>query len=1013
MLSLNINLEKNKSYTNYWNYFSKSLLLKWVKEPFLLIVENEKTIQYYKTIFKSFHKNLKNLNSKSWLIDLIFNKNSDYVIDIDSLLKMKINLYELKKESIYIKKDTFFDLNKLIENLTNRWYKYSEYFNNWTYRKVWDLVYIISFDWETEYKISFWWDNIENIWIKEKVNNSFLKELEVDELYISSNENVFFENWKETLQNILWTNDIFTIIDCLDFHKEYESITKHLSNFCSFDFIRQRENCLDLEIKELNIDNIEDFRQKMLDKKFKTVYTKNKKLIENFAYLNNISNYEIFESNENLLKSFESNENIVFCDDVISKVFVKRRVKKSFSAEMDLLLKISSGDYIVHIDHWIWIFNWIVIKDLVWIKKEYIEIIYKNEDKLFVPITEVQRVSKYIWSENPNLTWLNSKEWEKKLEKANIEAEAIAHELLELYAQREIIPWFKFERNKEKEQIFQKMFPYVYTEWQMQAIEEILHDMNSIKNMDRLLVWDVGFWKTEVAFNAIYLSFLNKKQSVFISPLVVLAYEHYEKSLERYRNLWVRIEVLTRLESTKNVSLVLKKLASWEVDVVIWTHKLLNENIVFKNLWLIVVDEEHKFWVEDKEKIRKMKTKIDTLSMSATPIPRSLNMALSNIRDISLLKDAPIWRKNIKTVVTKFSESVILELCKNEFSRWWQVFFIHNRVENIEIIKWQLEAILPDRKVVVTHWRLTGDELENRIMDFKHKKYDVLLSTTVIENWIDFSNVNTIFINNCENFWLSQIHQLRWRVWRSNRQWFCYLLYKKENIDKDAAKRLKTIVDYSYLWAWFELAMKDLEIRWWWDILGIRQSGQNNDLGVNIFLELLEKKIYELKNKSQNIEVINTSIDLNIESYIDDKYFSTETDKINFYKEIEHIESEEDLDNMILDFKNFNYTIEKATQNLFDIIKLRIKSSKYKIESIKKVWINYQVGFNKWLKIDELKAFLVLDKDVKFTVIDLIKLRTSTKNFENDEKFLQYMLSFLENKLENKKIKLIKKIWKN
>lgn len=1009
MLNLKINLENKKSYTSVWNYFSKSLILKDFQNKWLLVVEDEKYIKIYEKILKFFWKNLIEITNEATLLDLLLNESKSlYCIKIDRLTNFEINLYEAKKSSIYLKTDLYFEQQELIHKLTSIWYTYSEYFSNWSYRKVWDLIYIITFDWKKEYKISFWWDNIEKIWVKERIEWEFAKDLELNEAYIWSNKE-FSEKVKFPIYTLLNESESFVIIDNLDFHAYYEDITNSLNNFCSFDFIWQRNNLVNLWIKDLEINNIEDFKNKLSESKTKIIFTKNKKLIENFTNLNNIENYQIFESNENTFKSFESDKEIILCDDSISKVFIKKRIRKNFKTDLDLLLKISSWDYIVHIDHWIWIFNGIVTKELGNIKKEYLEIAYKNEDKLFVPITEVARVSKYIWNENPELTWLNSMQWDRKIKAVKEDVERLALELLEIYANRIVHNGHKFERHVDKEKEFQRAFPYIYTEGQMQAIEDILNDMNSTKNMDRLLVWDVWFGKTEVAFNAIYNCVINKKQACFISPLVVLAYEHYEKSLERFSGFWIKIEVLTRLESAKHTKDVLKRLEDWEIDLVIWTHKLLSENVVFKNLWLIVVDEEHKFWVEDKEKLKKIKVKVDTLSMSATPIPRSLNMALSNVKDISIIKEPPMWRKSIKTLISKFDENVIVEWCKNEFSRWWQVFFIHNRIENIDIFKNMLSSLFTDKKIVVTHWRLTGDELEDRIIDFKNKKYDILLSTTVIENGIDFSNVNTIFINNCENFWLAQIHQLRWRVGRSDKQWYCYLLYKKENIDKDTAKRLKTIVDYSFLWAWFELAMKDLEIRWWWDILGIRQSGQNKDLGVNIFLELLEKKIYELKNKKDNIKIIDTVIDLNIECYINDNYFNSETDKINFYKEIENIEDENDLNLLIEDFKNINWSVSKTEQNLFDIIKLRIKAWFYKITSIKKVWVNYQVEFDNEIKVEDLKKFLELDKEVKFIVASIDKLRTSTKNFENDEKFLQYMLSLFDNKIGLKKIKLISK----
>jgi transcription-repair coupling factor (superfamily II helicase) len=336
-----------------------------------------------------------------------------------------------------------------------------------------------------------------------------------------------------------------------------------------------------------------------------------------------------------------------------------------------------------------------------------------------------------------------------------------------------------------------------------------------------------------------------------------------------------------------------------------------------------------------------------------------------------------------------------------------------------------LENIFPGKKIIVTHGQLPWDTLEKRIIEFKRKRYDILLSTTVIENWIDFPNVNTIFINDAQNFWISQIHQLRWRVWRSNKKWYCFLLFKKEKIKEDAAKRLKTIVDYSHLWAWFELAVKDLEIRWWWDILWIKQSWQSQEIWVNLFLEMLEDKIEELKtNFESNLyesglrdkstlspdsyKKIKCTIDLNIWAYIDDIFFSSELDKINFYREIESLNNIEDLENIIFDFKKINENIPQNTNNFFNLLKLKIKASKYKIISIKKVWINYQIDFDRNITLGELKKFLELDKEINFSVVNINRLRSSNKNFENEKKFIQYMLQLFENKIFSKKVKLKK-----
>ena len=838
---------------------------------------------------------------------------------------------------------------------------------------------------------------------------------------------------KEKLNN----KNTLIVLDSLDFSSSYDDLYGGLKNFINLPSLSQNKtNEIDLWFKDLFVESIDDLKELLNNSSFhhKYIFTKNIKTFKNFIEYNDIDSVHILESSVNNLKSFQWKESLFICDDNISRIFVKKRGKRSMSKDMDLLLQIKPWDYIVHIDHWIGIFNTIIEKDLWWIKKEYVELEYKSDDKLFVPITEVGRLSKYVWSENPKLTPLSTKAWETKLKKASADIEIIARELLDVYAKRKLHKWFTFTSFPKEEWIFQNSFEFTYTKDQFSIIQEIFQDMESENPMDRLLSGDVGFWKTEIAFNAIYKAMLNGKQAALISPLVVLAYEHFDKAQERFQDFPFNIAVITRFEKESKIKEVLKKLESGKIDCIIWTHRLLSPDIKFKDLWLLVVDEEHKFWVADKEKIKNFKGNIDILSMSATPIPRSLNLALNGIKSISMLTTPPVGRQSIHTIVSNFSDKIIQDAGNKEFERWGQLFFIHNRVETISHFQAYLEKIFPNKKIIVTHWQLPGDTLEKRIIDFKRKQYDILLSTTVIENWIDFSNVNTIIINEAGNFWISQIHQLRWRVWRGDRQWYCYLLFKKDKIKQDAAKRLKTIVDYSHLWAGFELAIKDLEIRWGWDILGIRQSGQSVEIGVNLFLQMLESKIEELKNTSPAYSSlspsirgtkgepykINTKIDLNISIFIDNNFFSSELDKINFYREIESLNTIEDLESIISDFKESALTptlsqgekekdrLPRWTNNFFDLLRLKILANKHNISYIKRAWLNYQIDFSDaWDKgLENLKQFLDHDKEVKFRVISLTRIRSETKKFANDESFIQYLLQLFSWKTRNRKIKL-------
>lgn len=1019
MLNLELDLKKNQNYTNSWNIFSKLILLNNVlkkEEWVLIVVENEKNLDSYLKISEYLSIKITELDNLSSLVNLIYNNIWTY-ITTDDLFNININNFKSieYKDILKIEKNQSINPNEITKILNDFGYKFWEYWDKATFKILWDILSFNDTNWNT-IKISFWWDNIENIIINDK---------NVDSYHFWRNTTFDFNDLKnkfnDELKDKINQNNVLLIVDSLDFYSSYDKLTTSLNNYIIFNSLTNNKDYIDLQINDLYIEKIDDLKI-ILEKKDikKYIFTKNKHTIENFLELNNLYNIEIYETKLNNLKSFKSESFMIICDDNISRIFVKRRIKRNLSKNLDLMMQINTWDYIVHIDHWIWIFREIVTKDLSGIKKEYITLEYKNNDKLFVPITEVSRVSKYVWVENPKLTWLNTKEWEKKLQKAWEDVEKIAKELLEIYAKRKLQKWYKFQSFQDMETKFFNSFEFEYTSDQFNIIKDIYKDMETDIPMDKLLCWDVWFWKTEIAFASIYKAFINKKQSVLISPLVVLAYEHFEKAKERFANYPINIEVITRFEKPNAIKNTIAWLKSWKIDLIIWTHRLLSEDIIFKNLWLLIIDEEHKFWVKDKEKIKKLKWNIDILAMSATPIPRSLNMALNWIKSISMLTTPPVWRQAINTIVSSFNDKIIFEAWKSEFERKWQLFFIHNRVETIELMKEYLQNIFPGKRIIITHGQLPWDTLEKRIIEFKRKQHDILLSTTVIENWIDFSNVNTIFINDAQNFWISQIHQLRWRVWRSEKKWYCYLLFRKDKIKEDAAKRLKTIVDYSHLWAWFELAVKDLEIRWWGDILWIKQSWQSQEIWVNLFLEMLENKIEELKmnlfesnliesvneNKSDSNKRIKCTIDLDIWAYIDDIFFASELDKINFYREIESLDNIEDLENIISDFKKINQDIPQNTNNFFNLLKLKIKASKYKITSIKRVWINYQIDFDKNITLDDLKNFLELDKEVKFSVVNINRLRSSNKNFENEKKFIDYLLQLFENKILNKKIKL-------
>lgn len=1064
-------LKPNTSYINSWNMFSRSFLVKEnLGEKNLIIFDKIEDLDIFAKIwnFLSFG-NFTKVETQSDYLELINSPKWIYFCTRDLFNLWAVSEYELEKNTIILKRGTLYNPEDLIKNLIDYWFKYSAHLAGpGSYNREWDILNIRPKIWIYWAKISFFWDEVDEILEVDTDNVHNVKKL--DNFYITNTNFIPQENKKTILDNLDQFSKnlkyLKTFLIWLDFYYWMNELIKNLNPVILSE--TPSTNNVDLGINSFSVATIQDLIETLKGKNTIKIYTKNEKTITNFLEYNNIAwNIEIIEippsmrylesfiinnkfnpviplkkgiqeiwvtnwdtivSQKTFLDShFRGNDKIIewqktplstggeglgvrakiyICDDVLSDIFVRKRSRKSLAKSLDLLLEIRPGDYIVHIDHWIGKFIGIILKDLSGIKREYIEIEYKENDKLFVPISELHRISKYIGNDNPTLTRLNSPEWQKVMKNTEVEVEKIAHELLEIYAKRNILTWFAFTSFPEKEAIFKESFQYKHTMDQTNSINEILSDMENTKPLDRLLVWDVWFGKTEVAMNAIYRSFLNGKQSALISPLVILAFEHYDSLRKRFADFWVRIEILTRVTTKKEESVILKKLAAGEIDCIIGTHRLLSPDVNFKNLGLIIIDEEHRFWVIDKEKLNLMKFgksaietglnlrpvsnfPLDILSLSATPIPRSLNFALNWIKDISIIGTPPPKKQPIRTIVSKWNDEVITESIKKEFDRSGQVLFIHNRIATIDAIKHYLEKLIGKvAKIVIVNWQMNWIEVEDRIIDFKNGKYNILLSTTVIENWVNFINANTIIINDADTFWLSQLHQLRWRVGRWNTEGNCYLVYRKENLADDAKKRLITIVNNTHLGAGFEIAMRDLEIRWAGDILWIKQSGKSKDTWLSLYLKLLEDKIEELKTWVK-LPWINCSIELGISYYISDDFFASESDKLHFFRNIESIETLEDLDFTHKTFIEWNDKVPEELENLFKILRVRIILSKYSVTSLKKIWQSYVFEFDKNTWVAKIREFLDLfDKTWDFVLVTVHKIKVETKIRSNDLDFL-------------------------
>lgn len=620
--------------------------------------------------------------------------------------------------------------------------------------------------------------------------------------------------------------------------------------------------------------------------------------------------------------------------------------KRSITGEqqkvfLDFLTKLKVGDYVVHIDNGIGIFLGTEKKTVDGITREYIKLGYAQGDKLYVPIDQAEKTNKYIGQEDrpPHLTRLGSTEWKTVTGKVRKETEAIAQELLELYAVRENARGHRFIGDTPEQEKFEKTFPYEETPGQMRALRDVKADMENEKQMDRLVCGDVGFGKTEVAMRAAFKAVQSGKQVAFISPITILADQHFKSFTQRMENFPIRVEMLSRFRSPAEQKKILVDLENGKLDIIIGTHRLLQSDVKFKDLGLIIIDEEQRFGVKQKEALKRIRAEVDVLTLTATPIPRTLNMALNGIRDISTITTPPPGRLPVITEVRRFSETLIKQVVEHELARGGQVYFLHNRVQTIESMADKLRVLIPQAKIVVGHGKLSSQELEKRIMAFKNGEYNILVSSTIIENGIDLSNANTLIVNNADQFGLSQLYQLRGRVGRGKVQAYAYMLYQAQRLTLESKKRLRAIVEAAELGSGFQIAMRDLEIRGAGDILGVNQHGAINVVGVTHFVRLLRQAVEELKS-GKNVQKDyspeeEVSVELPISGYIPDSYIEDSRDKINTYQRLSSADTLEALEELHQHLEEEYGELPKEVKNLFKVLELKIYARRAGITNIR------------------------------------------------------------------------------
>lgn len=647
---------------------------------------------------------------------------------------------------------------------------------------------------------------------------------------------------------------------------------------------------------------------------------------------------------ENVPSSFQNPEYKVqlLTDKEIFNLSKASRVKDAQKLNLDFLTGLKVGDLIVHMDHGIGRFLGIVQKTIDEIRREYLEIGYAENDKLFIPIDQADKVSKYIGGEDnePKLTRLGSVEWKNITQKIKKETQKIAKELLRMYAKRAQAKGHNYGPDTPDQIRFEKSFPYQETPGQMKAIADVKKDMETDQPMDRLVCGDVGFGKTEVAMRAAYKAVQGGKQVAFIAPITILADQHYKSFVKRAKDHDIRLEMLSRFRTPKEQKQILEKARKGDIDVLIGTHRLLQEDVEFFNLGLVIIDEEQRFGVKQKERFKKIRSQVDILTLTATPIPRTLNLAMNQLRDISTITTPPPGRLPVITEVRRYGDRLIMEAIQKEIDRGGQVYFLHNRVQTIESVANKLRKIMPNVSFVVGHGQLSPQELERRIVDFKHKKYDVLISSTIIENGIDLPSANTLIVDNAEQLGLSQMYQLRGRIGRSKTQAYAYFLYKSRKLRLDTKKRLKAIVDASELGSGFQVAMRDLEIRGAGDILGVNQHGTLHNVGVNHFLRMLNKTIDEMRHgkaEDGSVEMQDVSIEIPLSAYIPDTYIPDTKEKINAYQKLSSIQEKSVLEEVRNDLIAQYGEFPKQVRALFQVLEIKIYAKQAGLLNVKSI----------------------------------------------------------------------------
>ena len=659
--------------------------------------------------------------------------------------------------------------------------------------------------------------------------------------------------------------------------------------------------------------------------------------------------------------------------DIFGKTKKKKKRKTYEGQKIQNFSELKIGDYVVHENHGLGIYQGIEKIEVDKVAKDYMKISYAAGGNLYIPATQLDLIQKYASADakKPKLNRLGGQEWHRTKTRVRGAVREIAKDLVELYATRQQQEGFVYGEDTVWQKEFEEMFPFEETEDQLLAIEETKRDMESRKIMDRLICGDVGYGKTEIAIRAAFKAVQEDKQVVYLCPTTILAQQHYNTFMQRMKEFPVRVDLMCRFRTAAQQKKTIEDTKRGLVDIVIGTHRVLSDDLQFKDLGLLIIDEEQRFGVQHKEKIKKLKENVDVLTLTATPIPRTLHMSLIGIRDMSVLEEAPVDRMPIQTYVMEYNDEMVREAIQRELSRGGQVYYVYNKVKDIDEITARIQKLVPEAHVAYAHGQMREHKLENIMLDFINGEIDVLVSTTIIETGLDISNANTMIIHDADQLGLAQMYQLRGRVGRSNRMAYAFLLYRRDKLLREVAeKRLAAIREFTDLGSGFKIAMRDLEIRGAGNLLGAEQHGHMEAVGYDLYCKMLNEAVKHLKGELPE-ESYTTTVDLNVDAFIPASYIPNEYQKLDIYKRIASIENENEMEDMLEELIDRFGDVPKKVQQLLNVALLKALAHSAYVEAVeqKGETVKFVMYERAKVKVEKIPDLLEKYKgDLQFTV---------------------------------------------